>query len=136
MQKPQIDIILFSSIIIEIFHHNWRNLHNGSNTKLLQVFLRLMRNNFHLLLFTTDDLPQTRTSLGLLFRMKVFKNIQKDIFHFLIWLTVHYVVPIWIFYLLLTYLSVRLSYTFLQLQEIFIKLLTHRIIAYWVYNTL
>jgi len=136
MQKSQIYIIFFLPIIVKIFHHDRWNLHDGSNTKLLQVLLRFRRNDLYFLLLTSDNLPQTRPCLCLLFWVKVFENVQKNIFYFFIGLAVHYVVPVGVFYLLFTYLGIGLSNTFLQLKEVFIKLFAHRVIAYWIYHTL
>ena len=62
--------------------------------------------------------------------MEVLEDVEENRLHFFLRLAVHYVVPVGVFYLLLAYLSVRLSCAPLQLQKVFIKLLPHRIIAH------
>ena len=68
--------------------------------------------------------------------MKIFEDIEKYSFYLLIGLAVHDIVPVWVFYLLLAYLSVGLGYTSLEFQKILVKFLSHGIITYWVYYTL
>lgn len=129
VQEQQVDIIFFPFGAIEILQHNGTDLHHRPNTKLLQVLLALGQHHFCLLLLTADDLTQTRTGLRLLLRVEVLENVEENRLHLLLRLAVHYVVPVRVFYLLLAYLSVRLRCTSLQLQEVLVELLPHRIVA-------
>ena len=70
--------------------------------------------------------------MHLFFRMKILKDSEEDGSNFLVSLAVHHIIPIGVFDLLLADFGVRLRHTFLQLEEVFIKFLAHRVVAYGV----
>ena len=136
MQKFQTYVILFSLHTAQLLKHDRRNLHHRTDTKLLQIFFRLGRDDLHFFLLAEDDLTQTGPSLHLFLGMEIFENSQENIPDLFIQLAIHDIIPISILNLLLADLRIRLSHTFLQLQKILIELLPHRIVTDRINDTL
>ena len=61
--------------------------------------------------------------------MEVLEYSEEDASNFLVSLAVHYIIPIGVLNFLFTDFGVRLRHTFLQLQEVFVKFLAHRVIT-------
>ena len=114
MKKKEIDIILFSLVSVEVFKHDGSYLHDGPYDKTSEKTSGLAGNSLNFLLFSSDNFAKTWPGLCLLFWMKIFEDIEKYSFYLLIGLAVHDIVPVWVFYLLLAYLSVGLGYTSLE----------------------
>lgn len=64
--------------------------------------------------------------------MEVLEDGKEDGSYFLISLAVHYIIPIGVLDFLLADFCVRLRHTFLQLEEVFVKFLAHRVVTYGV----
>lgn len=61
--------------------------------------------------------------------MEILEDCEEDASDFLVSLAVHHIIPICVLDLLLADFGVRLRHTFLQLKEVFVKFLTHRVVT-------